>query len=552
MNTDYDVTIIGSGFAGSSLAILLKRWRPETRILLVEERPAGHRKAAEVGEATVEVSACFLHRALGLYDHLNEHHLPKHGLRFWFTDGPDRDLAQMGEVGPREIPTLPSFQLDRAVLDEHLAGLAAELGCTSLRPARAVDFDLGWPVSRVRLESKGEEAPQRRWVTTRWVVDAAGRRALLAKRLGHHERVESHPVTAIWDRWRGVADLDGPEVMGPDPREPRIPEIIASRRLATNHFCGYGWWSWMIPLSDGRTSIGLVYNKELFELPGEGSKPERYRRFITRQPGLKELLADAEPVETPISFAHLPYRSRKLMDRGWALVGDAGAFLDPFYSPGLDHASMSIYATALRIEEDLSGSCSEAVLDEGIAAHNAAFTQSYDRWLSALYDGKYELLGDAELTTCAFLVDTALYYLGVVTQVYKDLEQIKNPTFGLPIIHTRIAYRMMRIFNRRMLRLARLRRQAGTYGRRNADWRVFAKSFGLGRGSVGPLFRGLCLWARLELEGIGSRLRTGPAKPPEQPFELVADLVGSVSAGPEDLCEETGQGLPKVLKRRQR
>ncbi|MCB1037183.1 MAG: hypothetical protein KDD47_25365, partial [Acidobacteria bacterium] len=263
------------------------------------------------------------------------------------------------------------------------------------------------------------------------------------------------------------------------------------------------------PLAGGRTSIGVVYNKELFGLPGEGDRPERYQHFVRQHPGLRELLADAEMDETPSTFSHLPYRSRRYMDRGWALLGDAAAFMDPFYSPGLDHASMSVFATALILRRDLSGEADETALDGAVAAHNAAFAQSYDRWISALYEGKYEILGDAELTTCAFLVDTALYYLGVVTQVYRDLEQIKNPTFGLPIPHTRIAYGIMRIFNRRMLRLARLRRQAGTYGRRNVEWRVLSKAFGLGSGSLGPLMRGLRLWARLEVEGVFSRLRTG-------------------------------------------
>ncbi|MEM6797759.1 MAG: tryptophan 7-halogenase, partial [Acidobacteriota bacterium] len=114
---DYDVVLIGGGFAGSASAVLLKRWLPELRVLVIER---GRRFERKVGEATVEVSAYFLHRVLGLYDHLSREHLPKHGLRYWFNDGEERDLTELSEVGPGEVPHLPSFQLDRTVLDQHL------------------------------------------------------------------------------------------------------------------------------------------------------------------------------------------------------------------------------------------------------------------------------------------------------------------------------------------------------------------------------------------------------------------------------------------------
>ena len=42
-----------------------------------------------------------------------------------------------------------------------------------------------------------------------------------------------------------------------------------------------------------------------------------------------------------LACSYLPYPSRQYMGRGWALVGDAGAFKNPYYSPGLDHASMA-------------------------------------------------------------------------------------------------------------------------------------------------------------------------------------------------------------------
>lgn len=509
----YDIVVIGGAFAGAAFTTLIRRWVPEARVLVVERNAFFHRK---VGEATVEISGCFLHRVLGLFDHLSREQLPKHGLRYWFTDHCDRNLYEMSEVGPKEMPRLASFQLDRAKLDQHILDTAAAEGAELMRPARVVDVDFGWPESRVVIESDAGQ----RTVRTRWVLDASGRQTFVSRKLKLFSKAEEHPTAAIWARWEGVKDMDGPEILGNDPRMAKLPTIGAARRLATNHFCDYGWWCWVIPLASGQTSIGLVYNKELFEPPGngqpqEGTLRERYLRFVAARPGLRELTANAKIVEEEwgedfMALSHLPYRSSQYMDKGWALVADAASFLDPYYSPGLDHASMSIFATARLIEMDLKGLAGEAMLTERIAQHNATFIRSYDRWLDALYIGKYELMGDADLLGAAFLLDTALYYMGVVTPVHRNLETIANPAFGVDLPQATFAYKLMKAINRRLLKLARLRRAAGTYGRNNIGLHRYSRAFGLGvRGNLPGLFKGFRIWMGVELECLGHRLRHG-------------------------------------------
>lgn len=501
-----DVLVIGGAFSGASTALLVRRWLPAARILVVERAAAFDRK---VGEATVEVSAMFLTRVLGLFDHLARHQLPKHGLRFWFSDGPDRTLAEMSEIGPDEVPRLPSYQLDRSVLDEHLLATARAEGVEVARPAKVASVELGWPESRVEVEA---EDGSRRSVAARWIVDASGRHAFLARRLRLHRRTEEHPTAALWGRWSGVADLDGPAVVGGDPRRPRLPAVTPSRRLATNHFCGYGWWCWFIPLRGGETSVGVVYDKELAELPGD-DPAERYRRFVASRPGIRELLAGARLDESDFrSYGHLPYRTERYAGRGWALVGDAASFLDPYYSPGLDHASMSVYSTARLIEDDLAGRLggddgSEAPLDAAVERHNQVFDRAYGRWLHALYVGKYQLFGDAELTAAAYLVETALYYMGIVTPKDRDLEHLRYPPYGEGLWQEAVVFRVMRAFNRRLQRLARRRRERGIYGRRNAGWRLLGRAPGLGRHALPMLRAGLRVYLRLEWETFAAGLR---------------------------------------------
>jgi flavin-dependent dehydrogenase len=392
----YDVVVLGGAFAGASSALLLSRWLPDARVLVVEQAREFDRK---VGEATVEISSIFLHRVLGVSDFLAKEALPKHGLRYWFTDGvPDRKLSEMTEVGPWEVPRLPSFQLDRAKTDEHLLGLAADAGAEVLRPAKVESVDLSWPRSAVQVRTDDGDT---RTVTARWVIDATGRHAFLARRLRLHKRTEEHTTAAIWGRWSGVADMDGQEILGTDSRCPALPTVGSMRRLATNHFCGYGWWCWVIPLANGDTSIGVVYDKSLVELPGSNAH-ERYARFVSSQAGLRELVESASlDVDDVRSYSHLPYSTERFADRGWSLVGDAAAFMDPLYSPGLDFVGMSVYSTVRLIEDDLAGRLTDDELGERIALHDSEFSRSYHQWLHALYVGKYRIFGDAELTGAA-------------------------------------------------------------------------------------------------------------------------------------------------------
>jgi len=495
-----DVLVIGGAFSGAASALLLRRWLPERSVLVVERAEAFDRK---VGEATVELSALFLHRVLGLSDFLARQQLPKHGLRFWFASDPGQSLAEMTEVGPAEVPRLPSFLLDRGVLDEHLLATAAAEGAEVLRPARVTSLELGWPESRAEIETADGTV---RTVAARWVIDASGRHAFLARRLRLHRRIEEHPTAALWGRWSGVRDLDGTAVLGPDPRSPRLPPVAPVRRLATNHFCGDGWWCWFIALKSGQTSIGVVYNKELVELPGD-TPEERYRRFLEGRPGIRELLADAHLEEGDFhAYSHLPYRSERYADRGWAMVGDAASFMDPYYSPGLDHAGISVFATARLIEDDLEGRLDDAGLEAAVERHNQVFDRSYRKWLEALYLGKYELMGDAELLTAAYLVETALYYMGIVTTKYRDLEHLRYPPYGEGIWQESVVFRLMRGFTGRLRTLARRRRDLGIYGRRNSGWRLLGRAPGLGRHALPMLLSGLRVYLRAERETFAARL----------------------------------------------
>src|SRR4051812_29614956 len=125
MQDHYDVAVIGGAFSGASAALILKRDRPSLRVLIIERAEHFDRK---VGEASTEISGTFMTKVLSLNHHLNHHHVPKHGLRFWFNQKADDCFSRCGELGALYQVRLPTFQLDRAVLDEHVLQTAVEAG----------------------------------------------------------------------------------------------------------------------------------------------------------------------------------------------------------------------------------------------------------------------------------------------------------------------------------------------------------------------------------------------------------------------------------------
>ncbi|MGD8375625.1 MAG: NAD(P)/FAD-dependent oxidoreductase [Acidobacteriota bacterium] len=518
---DHDVVVIGGALAGASTALLLKQRRPDLRVLIVEKRESLGRR---VGEATVEVSGYFLFRVLGLGRHLNEDHIAKNGLRFWFAPDAGLPWQRCSEIGGRYISRLPSWQMDRAVLDEEVLRRAREAGVEVWRPAAVRSVELregGVQELRIRRPAGGpEEAAVT--VRARWVVDASGLAAMLARRKGWLQRNEDHPTTAIWARWRNVGDLD--DVARDRERPGWSDGVFSLRGTATNHLMGRGWWAWIIPLRGGDTSVGVVFDQRHLPRPSEGTVADRLRRLLTENHPLgRELLARAVLRDEDVHWReNLAYVSRVVAGDGFALVGDAAGFLDPFYSPGLDWLAYTVSAAVELIEPRDEGESAA----ERAARSNRAFACSYRRWFEAIYKDKYEYLGDFDLLRAGFLLDLGLYYLGIVSQPYRrGPAALTEPPFSTP--PSTPFFRFMRFYNRRLAAMGRRRMRLGIPGRGNRDRRFLFGGFTLSPTGAANLLRGAAFWLGLELtEGWRTWLRGSPVPPvprPVRPGRAVSD-----------------------------
>ena len=505
MNFDYDAVIIGGAFSGAATALVLKRKRPEARVLIIEKTAEFDRK---VGESTTEVSSCYMMRLLGLTHYLGHHQLAKQGLRFWFSNRPDQPFDDCVEVGSFYQSRLPGFQVDRAKLDSHLLELAARAGCDLWRPAKVTKCELnganGQSVSAIVDLAE-------RNVTCRWIVDATGRATMLARKLGHLRPNNEHPINAVWARFTGVKEWESCETRERFPDYAR--RCYNSREWATNHLCGRGWWVWIIPLQGGDVSAGIVYDTRIFKLPEGASLAERLHAHIIGHPVGREIFGAARAIEGDVhALSMLPYHSEKVCNDGWAMVGDAAGFIDPLYSPGLDFCSYTSYYVADLLARSLDGND----IAERLDYYNEQYPLTYRRWFESLYKDKYYYMGDAELMSAALLLDVSAYYVGLVRSVYQDPE---CEFLNLPFTGRggRIAAKAMKFYGRRLVAMADRRWAVGYYGKRNGGWHDLYDGFVPDIRIRKQFAKGLRRWFKCELINLwlmlSSRARTADAQP---------------------------------------
>ncbi|MEE9385368.1 MAG: NAD(P)/FAD-dependent oxidoreductase, partial [Nannocystaceae bacterium] len=344
-----DVVICGGGLAGLTLARQLRRELPELDVVVLERTsrplPAACHK---VGESSVELASHYFSR-LGLGGYLNARHIVKFGLRF-FPGGGDLPLAQRCELGPDTEPVVPSYQLDRGVLEEDLRAMIEEDGATLIEGAKVSEVEVGRGADLHTLQVQHDGVTST--LQARWLVDATGRNALLRRTL-KLARGARHRAHSGWFRVKGRLDISA---MAPPEDHGWGDRPAASERWrSTNHLMGDGYWVWLIPLSSGHTSVGVVVHEpeHIFD---DVRTLEAVRAFIRRrEPALHAHLTDATVLDFRCLKAYSNGVARAWSVDRWALVGEAGAFTDPLYSPGSDLIAFANCFTVEVIKADIEG-----------------------------------------------------------------------------------------------------------------------------------------------------------------------------------------------------
>ena len=407
-----DLIILGGGLAGLTLALQLRQRLPDLDVLVLERRSHPVPEAAhKVGESTVEIGAHYFADVLGLKPHLMDAQLKKFGFRFFFSEG-RRDIDAVTELGASRPLPVGSWQIDRGIFENFLAEEAQRRGVRFVDDAMVRELTLA-------EESADADAPHTvRWqvaggemqtTQARWVVDACGRAGLIKKKLGL-ARENAHAAHAVWFR---ISDKLVPDEWSQDPAW-RARTHTPTRWLSTNHLVGAGYWVWMIPLASGSHSIGIVADPLWHPLETMNTFERAMDWLQQHQPRLwDDLDTRRDKLQDFAFFRRFSHDCKQVFSENrWALAGESGRFLDPFYSPGSDFIAIgNTYITEL-VARDRAGRpiAAQAQIYEQI------FRSFYDNTL-ALYVDQYGIFGDPEVLPLKVFWDYT-YYWGVLAKLF--------------------------------------------------------------------------------------------------------------------------------------
>lgn len=320
---DADVIIIGGGPAGSTLATLLANDGHKVIVLEKDIHPRDH-----VGESLTPSTNLVFDR-IGFLDKMNDAgfiHKPGTG---W--NAPRSPLWKFIEIWLFEFP-IPNgpqpytYNVERDVMDTMLLRHAHEAGAKVLQGVKAqrVLFEGDRAVGVRAVVSDGWERDLRAKI----VVDATGRRCFLANQLKMKQKDLSFNQMCIYSWFEGV-------------KEP--PKRYDGFTLF--YFIGMNQaWSWHIPLRMGKTSMGVIVDKEDFQKAGR-DYGDFFYSLVQRNRTFTHAMQDAERIRPWWVEGDYSYRIDKFAGPGWLLIGDALRFVDPIFSSGVDVALFSaLYA----------------------------------------------------------------------------------------------------------------------------------------------------------------------------------------------------------------
>lgn len=356
-----EILIVGAGPAGSVAAAML---RQQGRKVLIVERERFPRFS--IGESLLPQSMEYIEAAGLLQDVVEAGFQYKNGAAFAYGDR-RTEFDFRDKFSPGWGTT---YQVQRANFDHLLAKGAERMGAEVRFGHEVLAVEPGErPRVTVRTPEGGEYV-----IEADFILDASGFGRLLP-RLLKLESPSNFPVRgAIFTH---VRDNIPPE-----------SDFDRNKILITTHPQHVDVWYWTIPFSNGCCSLGVVAEREFLDRY-PGSELERLQAIVVEDPNLSRLLDKAEwgvmPAKQIVGYSA---NVASLWGPGYALLGNAGEFLDPVFSSGVTIAFKSAQLAAECLRRKYAGASVDWEADFSIPLR--AGVKTFRRFVEAWYQGGFQ------------------------------------------------------------------------------------------------------------------------------------------------------------------
>lgn len=355
-----DVLVIGAGPSGAIAAALLVKRGYQVRVLEKEVFPRfaiGESLLPQCMEYIEEAGMSEAVRAAG-FQH-------KNGAAFRYGDMyAEVDFSDKFSAGPAT-----TYQVERATFDKILADEAARMGADVRYGHEIIDVDVDGDKPRVQYrDAQNNEAS----LEARFVLDASGFGRVLPRLLDLHVPSDFPVRKAIFTHI-----IDGID----------RPSFDRNKILVNIHPNHRDVWIWLIPFGNGRASIGVVATEEF--VAGYAGDPEAQLHAIVGEvPALAALLANAQYDTQVRDITGYSAKVKSLHGRNYALLGNAGEFLDPIFSSGVTIGMRSASMAAALVDRGFQG---EAIdWEESFAEPLMVGVDSFRAFVTGWYDQRFQ------------------------------------------------------------------------------------------------------------------------------------------------------------------
>lgn len=361
MTEKVDVLVIGAGPSGAVAAALLARNGHRVRVLEKEVFPR-----FSIGESLLPQSMQYIEEAGML--------AAVHAAGFQYKNGAaflrngrytEIDFRQKFSQGWGT-----TYQVERSRFDKILADEAQRMGAEISYDHEITGVDVSGDAPLVSYRTpEGNEAQ----LEAKFLLDASGFGRVLPRLLDLHVPSDFPVRQAIFTHVVDGIDADW---------------FDRDKILITVHPQERDVWYWLIPFGDGKASIGAVA-PEAFWRRFEGTAKDKLKAVIADEEQLSKLLESAEYFQDAREITGYSASVKSLHGRNYALLGNAGEFLDPVFSSGVTIALRSASMAAKLLNEQLRG---EAQPDWELefAQPLMVGVNSFRTFVSAWYDQRFQ------------------------------------------------------------------------------------------------------------------------------------------------------------------
>lgn len=396
-----DVAVLGAGFAGSLMALVLQRLG--RRPVLLER---GTHPRFAIGESSTPLANLALEELSRDYDLPRLFPLTEYGrwLRTYpklavglkrgfsffqhqagrpFQPTPDHANELLVAASPAdEVADTHWFreEFDHFVLREAQAAGVPYFDQTEIT---GIERRHGWLLRGVR-DGEGVE------VTASFLIDASGPGGVLARALS----IDTTPTevrTNSWSVYSHFVEVGLFEEVLAEAGGHIADYPYRCDDAAVHHLLEDGW-VWVLRFNNGVTSAGVLYDGKRHPPDNTVSPETEWERILARYPSMGRQFARARPVQPWVRTGRIQRRSRRAAGEDWAMLSHAAYFLDAFFSGGNPHSLLTIQ----RLARILGQHWGKSSLSGQLADYEARLLREAD-FLDRLIHGCYRSFGRFEL-----------------------------------------------------------------------------------------------------------------------------------------------------------